>query len=323
MAGLERNLNDLSAEEESIYAQLVERRNTERDKPVAMNVIEGRVGEAERQEMDRIDYIRRQKQTLVNQISTANANIEFMMNLTNMDYETARQVYSDQFSQQIQTFNTVKGIVDSEKADEERVADNARANLNIIYGTIKDGGVMTPQLATTVTQLELQAGLPSGFYNQIQESNPGGDIISTTTRTANGTKYADVLIKNKDGSITSKTITLGATTEDGDSSGTDADGDGIPDQAVTWETYLKTAQEELQMSINPSSTLYAELKTAYERDFGNMPSKVSKFSQTNLDKLEQAGLLYAPRQEQLDFLYGEEPKLSPEEEIAQKYGITL
>lgn len=211
---LETYVNDLQSEEEAIFADLRARRTDERGKTVATNVIEGRIGQAERQEAERIDYIQRQKATAVRQLQSANAAIENIINFTKLDYETARNSYNDQFSQQMSIFNTVKGIVDSEISDEEREADNSRANLTIIYGAIKDGDIdpasVDPAMKYRINQMELQAGLPTGFYENIKNANPEGKILSTTTRTTGGAKYADVLYRNNDGSITSKAVYLGA-----------------------------------------------------------------------------------------------------------------
>jgi len=211
---LETYVNDLQTEEEQIFADLRARRTDERGKTVATNVIEGRIGQAERQEAERIDYIQRQKATAVRQLQSANATIENIINFTKLDYDTARNSYNDQFTQQMSIFNTVKGIVDSEISDEERDADNARANLTIIYGAIKDGDVdpasVDPAMQYKINQMELSAGLPTGFYENIKNANPDGKILSTTTRTTGGAKYADVLYRNSDGSITSKAVYLGA-----------------------------------------------------------------------------------------------------------------
>jgi hypothetical protein len=223
-----------------------------------MNVIEGRVGEAERQEMDRIDYIRRQKQTAVNQLNSANAAIENMMNLYKLDYDTARNSYNDQFSQQMQMFNTVKGIVDDQKSDEERIADNARANLQIIYNAIGDGGMdrsaLDPVMQSRITTLELSAGLPSGFYNNIAVQNPDGKILSTTTRTTGGVKFADVIIQNKDGSLSTKTVTLG-----GDSSGSDGDDADLKNFYTDAQSYI----EQLGSNKITWATAFNAIKSRY------------------------------------------------------------
>ena len=217
IGGLEDGLNDLEAEEAELVARRRERTNAERDKTVAMNVITGRVGEVERQESERLDYIVRQKQQLVNQLSTANSAIENIMNFRKLDYDTAKGAYDSEFSQNIQLFNVVKGVRDDAISEIEREEDNARANLNIIYGAFKDGGIDPDSIdATTaynVSKLEIQAGLPSGFYQKIAKSNPEGKILSTTTRTTSGAKYADILTRNPDGSIVSKSVYLGATNE--------------------------------------------------------------------------------------------------------------
>lgn len=213
MDGLEKYVNDLRSEEEALFADLRMRRTDERGKPVAMNVIEGRIGEAERQQSERIDYVRRQKQSAVLDLQSANATIENLMNFRKLDYDTARNSYNDQFSQQMQLFNTIKGIVDTEMSEERRREDTSRANLNIIYSAIKDGGIdkaqMTDAMKYDINKLELSAGLPTGFYENIQNQNPGGKILSTTTRTNGTQKYADVLYQNTDGSITAKAVYLG------------------------------------------------------------------------------------------------------------------
>lgn len=223
---LENYVNDLQTEEEQIYADLRARRTAERGKTVATNVIEGRIGQAERQEAERIDYITRQKNSAVRQLQSANATIENIINFTKLDYETARNSYNDQFSQQMSLFNTVKGIVDSEITDEERDADRARANLNIIYSSIREGEVdtksLTPEMQYTINKMELSAGLPTGFYENIKNQNPNGKILSTTTRTNGNAKYADVLMRNDDGSISVKSVYLGADAS-GSSSGSNAE----------------------------------------------------------------------------------------------------
>lgn len=217
IGGLEDGLNELQAEEDELVARRRERTNAERDKTVAMNVITGRVGEVERQESERLDYVVRQKQQLTNQLATANSAIENIMNFRKLDYDTAKGAYDSEFSQNIQLFNVVKGVRDDAISESERESDNARANLNIIYGAFKDGGIdpdtLDPTTAYNVSKLEIQAGLPSGFYAKIAKSNPDGKILSTTTRTTSGAKYADVLTRNADGSITSKSVYLGATNE--------------------------------------------------------------------------------------------------------------
>ena len=304
---LEGYVNDLQTEEENIYADLRQRRTAERGKTVATNVIGGRIGEAERQEAERIDYIGRQKGVAIRQLQSANATIENMINFQKLDYDTARNSYNDQFSQQMSMFNIVKGVVDAEISDEERMADNSRANLNIIYGSIADGTVdkstMTPEMRYQVSKMELSAGLPTGFYDNLQNQNPDGKILSTTTRNSNGGKYADVITQKPGGGFSTQSIFLGAADTSGSGNPTlDTDTDGLNDAEFTFEQYVAAAQEELQMTVKPNGDIYKQLQEQYTKDFGSSKT-VKKFTDTEIKKLEQAGKQNSTRQEQLDFLY--------------------
>ena len=211
---LENTINDLDAQEQEIRARLRQRTNAELDKPVALNVIEGRVGETERQEMERLDFIGRAKQRAVNQLQTANDAISNVMTFRKMDYEAAKNAYDTEFSQNITLFNTIKGVADTALTEAQRDEDNARANLQIIYNSIQDGGINvdTVDAATEVkiNSLELKAGLPQGFYKNLAEKKPDAKVLSTTTRTSGGSKFADVIYKNPDGSLTTESIRIGA-----------------------------------------------------------------------------------------------------------------
>lgn len=239
VASLEDYVNDLQTEEDEIFATLRQRRTAERGKTVAMNVIEGRISETERQEAERIDYIRRQKDSAVRQLTAANATIENLINFKKMDYDTARNEYNDKFNQKVSLYNIAKGVVDAEMSDEERSEERSRANLDIIYQTMSEGKIsaetITPEMKYQIGQMELQAGLPTGFYNNLLQSNPDGEILSTTTRTYNGGKYADVLFKQPDGSIKSKSIYLGGASS----------GEGGSDAKLTEAELERSARSEM------------------------------------------------------------------------------
>lgn len=223
---LETSINDLDAQQQDLEAQLRISRNAEIGKPVALNVIEGRVSEQERNFNERIDYVSRQKARAVAELQTANDAIENIMNFRKMDYDVAKDAYNTEFSNNLQLFNTIKGLAEFEITESERVADNARANLQIIYNSIKDtGDISTIDDATAVkiNKLELQAGLPQGFYQQIALQKPEADVLSTTTRETGGVKYADVLFKNADGSISTQSIKLGASKTTGSDNMTEAE----------------------------------------------------------------------------------------------------
>lgn len=216
---LESQLTDLKTQQKDLFAASKARTDAEKAKPVAMNVIEGRVSEEEKQDQERLDGINRSIDTISSQLTQKYAVIDNIMKYAQTDYSNAVDSYDRQFTQNLNMFNTIKGVVDSEKSDEERKADNARANLQIIYNNVTDNGASLTNLGAedkaNITKLELQAGLPVGFYSKLQAKDPNGTIVSTTTRESGGQKFADVIIKGKDGSLSSKTISLGASSGTG------------------------------------------------------------------------------------------------------------
>lgn len=217
---LESTVNDLQAEKKAITDQYKVQYDSETGKPVAMNVIEGRVSEEEKVANQRVAALDAQISTANAQLTTKYNVISSLMTYTNADYSNAKSQYDTELSQNLSMINLAKGIADTQKSDEESAKDDARANLQIIYNNIsaKGGGstVTDPTTQTTIQKLELQAGLPQGFYSSVAADNPGGTILSTTTRDSGGTKYADVIVKAPDGSLSTRTVTLGAA----DASGT-------------------------------------------------------------------------------------------------------
>lgn len=227
ISDLETELNDLTNQENEIRAQFRVNKAAEEGKPVALNVIEGRVSEQERAANERLDTVLRQKDYLTNQLKSKYDVVNNIMNLKKLDYQTASDEYNNSFTQNLQLFNTVKGIADDQKSDVERAEDNARANAQIIYNSIQSGGLkvedITPEQKLSITKLEMQSGLPVGFYETLQNKNPKADIVTSTSRESNGAKYVDVIMRNEDGSLTTKSMYVGAVDKGGSTSVSEAE----------------------------------------------------------------------------------------------------
>ena len=201
------SLNDLTKEEAKIRTSKNNSVSAEMDKPVAMNVISGRVSEQERNFNTRLNSISLQKTAIADQIKTANDAIDTVMKYKTLDYNNAKDNYDKELSQNLAMYNTITGTVNREE-------DNARANLSIIYNAIQNGGAnldtISPTQKALISSLELKSGLPSGFYQFLQNKNPKADVLTTTTRDDNGTKYSDVLFRDqKTGAVYSKSYNLG------------------------------------------------------------------------------------------------------------------
>lgn len=213
---LETSLTDLQTQARDIQAISAERTRAEKGKAVPMNVIAGRVSEEEAQDNIRLQAVNDSIKTVTSQLQTKYNVVENLMKFTGQTYDDSVQAYNDKFTQNMNMMNMAKGITDDQKSDVETLSDNARANLQIIYNNITAGGAdlttIDPATKANITKLEVQAGLPSGFYTTLTQKNPKADILSTTTRESNGTKYADVIMKNEDGSFSTKSIVLGTST---------------------------------------------------------------------------------------------------------------
>lgn len=199
ITGLETTLNDLNTQAEEIAAQFRVNKSTEEGKFVGTNVAEGRASTHERAANERLDAVNRSINTITNQLNTAYNVVNTIMNYKAMDYDAAVTQYNTQFSQYMQTFNLVQGIDEQLKTEAQRAQDNARANLQIMYNNIAENsqgiGSLSKDQRSQISKLEAQAGLPTGTYKTIESKNPGGKIVSTTTRTdANGNKVADMIV---------------------------------------------------------------------------------------------------------------------------------
>lgn len=214
VTGLETTLNDLKSQQKTLIdannAQMVD----EAGKPVAMNVISGRQSEEQKQNQVKLDTINRQIEDTSNQLTTKYNVVNNLMAYSKLDYQNAVDKYDTEFTKNLNLFNTVKGISDTQKSDAEKASDNARANLQIIYNNISsnaaDPNSLTADEKANITKLETQAGLPVGFYSSLQSKNPKANILSTTTREADGVKYADLILQDTDGKPYIKSIPIGA-----------------------------------------------------------------------------------------------------------------
>lgn len=200
VADLEQQLNDLKAQDEEIAATIRQRRTLERGKPVAQNVIEGRISTAERQESERADYVRRQIQTKVDQLNTSYNVISTIMDFTRADYELAKDEYDSKFSQAMQVTELMRGLRRDEMNEMEYAQSTARANLQIATNAIYSGNLryedLSPQQKTEITKMEVQAGLPPGFVSNLK-LNPKDQVVFTTSNEG----VTQVGIRNPDGTI--------------------------------------------------------------------------------------------------------------------------
>jgi len=204
---LETSLTDLNNQAKTLQDQLQAFKNQERGKAVAENVITGRISQEQQTVQEQLDAVNRSISTATNQLNTKYNVINTIMKYKADDYNTAKDNYDSQFTQNLQLINLAKGISDSEKTDAERVQDDARANAQIVINTMTARGLTYNQLPvdekTTLTKLGVQSGLGANFFSNVLSVSAGKEILTTITSSDQTT----ATIVYKDG--TTKSISTG------------------------------------------------------------------------------------------------------------------
>lgn len=133
---IQTSINDLKAQQEAIAAQALVQKHAEQAKPVATNVIAGRISTEAQQAQEQYDFIGRQLSRKTDELNSALGNIKMIMDFTQQDYQNASASYDRQFSQAISMFNVIQGIQQDQKSDLQRAQDNARANAQIMINAL-------------------------------------------------------------------------------------------------------------------------------------------------------------------------------------------
>lgn len=200
---LSASITDLKAQADALVAQTRTNVSAEKGKPVAQNIVEGRVSVQKTAAQEQLDFINRQLSVKQDELTSALGNIKTIMDFTQQDYSNASDAYNKSFDQAISTINLIHGIQQDQKTDAQRAQDNARANAQILYNSIREGGLdlnsLPPDTQAQLNKLEVQSGLPVGFFQSIR-IDPKANIVSTSTN--NG--VTQVLMRNPDGSISVK-----------------------------------------------------------------------------------------------------------------------
>lgn len=168
---LEQSIIDLKAQKADALAQLEVNTTAERGKPVAQNVVEGRVSEQQRIAQEKVDFIDRQLVTASEELAMRYKSVEAIMTYTQQDFTNAKSVYDSKFTQAMDLITQARGIRNDQISVVQKAQDNARANLQIFANAIMSGnlslGNLSPDSAAALNGMELAAGLPMGFISSL------------------------------------------------------------------------------------------------------------------------------------------------------------
>lgn len=260
---LEKQVDDLRAQEQELLATKDTRVANERDKTVAMNVIEGRVSTAERQENERINQVQRQITNATNQLNTKYNIINTLMKTKEMDYNGAVASYDKEMSTNIALFNTAKGIEEADKTEQNRNQDNARSNAQIVINSYTASGATYDSLSatdkTSLIKLGVESGLGADFFSNVLKTSAGKAIL-TTIPSADDTK---VSIIYKDG--TTKTVATGLPAKKVSGSGVTVSPEETArtKEVTAFKTKASDLIEKLDAGDIAWSTAYQSMKTSF------------------------------------------------------------
>jgi len=148
-----------------------------------MNVIAGRISEEEAQDNERLTAINNSIKTVTDQLNTKYNMIDTIMKYTGEDYSNAVDNYDKKLAQNLSIMNTVKGMVDDQKNEEELLKDNARANAQIAINTMTARGItfdtLSPDEKVNLTKLGVQSGLGANFFLDVMSVSAGKDELTT------------------------------------------------------------------------------------------------------------------------------------------------
>lgn len=218
---LENDLADIDARIARLDADFQSTIQEEEQRPVSTRLI-GRKQSKAQLEYNRLKgELDAERSSVASRLDTKLGLVSTMVNLTGQDYQNATQKYNNDFNRIISITNLIRGIKQDEKSDTEKEADNARANVQIMYNLIKEGNVsydaLTQADRANIVKMEAQAGLPNGFVKYVSETieDPAVSFLSAFTDTS-GRRIQPIVTTKPDGSYSIENISLGqAKSEDG------------------------------------------------------------------------------------------------------------
>jgi len=201
---LETQVADLDKQIQDLQNGLIANRNAEQAKKgVTLGVMAGRVSEEERQANERIAALDSQRGYAVAQLQNKYTAVDTLMKAAQTDYSNAKDLYDTQFAQHIQTTNMLMNIDAAQKSTTEKARDDARANVTIVTNALANGTLswdsLDPSTKSQYTQLELQAGLPTGTISSFSmKQGAQWDTSSILPGVDDkGNQIATILQKNK------------------------------------------------------------------------------------------------------------------------------
>lgn len=170
------------------------------DQPLGMRAIGNKQGAIGREAQRSVALLQVERTAVARQVANKTSTLQMVMDFTKEDFANASTAYNNEYNRNMQVLDLMMAMEDREQTAQDRLAANATANLQTVWNSLQETGgsfdALSPDQRRSINEMEMQAGLPVGFFQSLPSYVPESKILSTTTRDAGGMKYADVLTKN-------------------------------------------------------------------------------------------------------------------------------
>lgn len=195
LPGFESELNQLTQQIRELQADAREQAFDAEGKPQQLGALRGEQRKIAEDAQRQIDRLSLRRQAVVDQVNTANSAISKIMELTQQDFQNARQTYNEEFNRNLTFVNMLN-------ADQSKEQQEALVNWQLFAQQYEKAGrtwdSLTPEEQAQIEGLAIRAGIPgaSQFIGAVAPPgelsvqniggfqilrNDKGEIISTRT----------------------------------------------------------------------------------------------------------------------------------------------
>ena len=265
---------------------LNQQKNYQREQPVRLGVIEGRVDKATRDRQEQMQWYGNELSRVSDMAQSAYGQIQMIMQFTQMDYETAKDQYQTEFNNRMSVYKTLSDQFNADRAF-------ASTQWSMMASYISKGQMtwddMSADQKASVTKYEAQMGMPIGFMSKLQ-MEAGANIISSTQRVAqNGDTYIDMVYQDANGQTKVKSVYTGKTriASSGGSSSS-SQNKLFAEASKMLEDYEGTLQREIYRDGTDNEQMPDKLMADWEID-----KAIGRFKEVYGDKLGEELFNYA------------------------------
>ena len=158
---IKQNITTLNDQYTALTNDLQNRQATEASKPgVVATIINGRMQMLSAEDSKALNDLKARISSANTDYKNANTAVQSIMKNAQTDYTNASKAYNDAYTKAYQVFTSAESQLTKEQA-------SASANAKVIISSFKGSSTgihsITPEQETEWNNLELQAGLPTGF----------------------------------------------------------------------------------------------------------------------------------------------------------------